>query len=149
MSVELDGIVEFDFKFAEFYYLREFSIIFGYVEPKLKFFSNGILLYYKNRLITRYRPDFGEMIPYLLDHNTGASNYIKLFGFAELPENIPINASKTVRFYPYPGVYFYDNVGEDVLPAEVRRLELQGTVQSLPHARPTSTPQTETIILRR
>lgn len=37
------------------------------------------------------------MIPYLLDNNKGASNHIKLFGFAELPENIPVNAAKTVK----------------------------------------------------
>lgn len=89
------------------------------------------------------------MIPYLLDHNTGFSNYIKFFGFAELPENIPINASKTVTLLSYSGLYLHYHVGEDVLQTEVRRLKFQRKVELFPNAQPTPAPSTEALVLRR
>ena len=74
------------------------------VERKINFFSNGLLLYHKNRLITRYKYDLGELIERKMYKAEGNFNFVKLFGFIELPDSVPINAFKTVlilKFRPF------------------------------------------------
>ena len=62
----------------------------------MNFFSNGLLLYHKNRLITRYKYNLGELIERKMYKAEGNYNFVKLFGFIELPDSVPINAFKTV-----------------------------------------------------
>ncbi len=69
------------------------------LEKNNNFFSNGVLLYYRNRLITRFRPKLGTMINSILTETSGFFNYLPLFGFAELPEGVIVNPFKTVLLF--------------------------------------------------
>jgi hypothetical protein len=62
----------------------------------LNFFSNGVLIYHKNRLITRYKYKLGELISNKMYRATENHNLVRLFGYLELPEQIAVNAYKTV-----------------------------------------------------
>lgn len=97
--MEINSAFEFDLKITEIYYLYDLSKYFIKIEKKLSFFNNGLLIYHKNRLITRFKYPLGELIVkkyYKLVEN---HNFIRLFGFIELPDHIPINIFKTVYLY--------------------------------------------------
>ena len=53
--VDLEGMLDHDCKIVEMYYNPD-------LKRKLNCFHNGILIYHKNRLITRYKYKFGELI---------------------------------------------------------------------------------------
>lgn len=85
LIVELDRLVDFDFKLIELYYLRDLGNFESILVKHQLFFSNGFLFYYKNRLITRYKPKLGDMISYILEHGPQSYNCLPFFGYAELP----------------------------------------------------------------
>jgi len=68
----------------------------SYLDKKLGYFSNGLMIYHKNRLITRYKYKLGELISRKMYKSQANHNFIRLFGFVELPDHIPINIFKTV-----------------------------------------------------
>lgn len=68
-------------------------------ERKSNFFSNGLLIYHKNRLITRFKYPLGELITRKFYKHKNIHNFLRLFGFIELPDHVPVNLFKTVFGY--------------------------------------------------
>lgn len=58
------------------------------------------MIYHKNRLVTRYKYKLGELITRKMYKHQDHYNFIRLFGFVELPDHIPINIFKTVILLP-------------------------------------------------
>ena len=75
-------VIDFDFKLAELYYLKELSTFFIYTEKNISFFSNGVLLYCRNRLVNRYRPKLGDMVTSILTETNSFTNFLPFFGYA-------------------------------------------------------------------
>jgi hypothetical protein len=69
------------------------------LERKISYFSNGLLIYHKNRLITRYKYKLGELLRNQMHKSIDNYNFIKLFGYVELPDNVPVNIFKTVNIF--------------------------------------------------
>ena len=66
----------------------------------MNYFSNGLLIYHKNRLITRYKHPLGQLISMHFHRYKGHYNFVRLLGYIELPDHIPVNTFKTVFISP-------------------------------------------------
>lgn len=55
-------MIENDCKIVELYYNPDLSIYLSYLGRKVNGFHNGILIYHKNRLITRYKYKLGNLL---------------------------------------------------------------------------------------
>lgn len=61
-------------------------------------FHSGILIYYKNRLISRYKYELGLIFEhkfYRKRYCKGEANVFQFFGYIELPDSINVNIIKT------------------------------------------------------
>ncbi len=66
-------------------------------------FLNGVLFYHKNRLISRYQFDLGEISKLFKNKMKAVQQTFMMFGFIEIESYFAVNIFKTVHFHLYRG----------------------------------------------
>lgn len=82
---------------VEVYYNHHISTLFFHLEKKINTFHNGVLIYHKNRLITRYRYPIGELFKLFRGQLRVAHNFLQMFGFIEVDDAFQTNMFKNVK----------------------------------------------------